>query len=201
MDDHGRLRHHARHGKGHGDPVIAPAVNGAAPEAAARDDHPVRPCLGPNPGRPETVQHGLNAVRLLDAQFRRAREAGRPAGRGRGHQDGRKFVDRHRHKRRRDINARERAALDADIGHGFAGLRTFIQQPDIRPHQAHDGQHGMPGRIDADMLQHHIRTRREGRGRDKKGGRGKIGRDLQRAGPEPVGPAQDNGLPAARERP
>ena len=41
---------------------------------------------------------------------------------------------------------------DADIGHGFAGLLALVQKPDIGPHPAHDFEHGMPGRIDADIF-------------------------------------------------
>ena len=56
----------------------------------------------------------------------------------------------------------------------------------------------MPGRIDADIFQCHIRTRRERRGHDKKGGRGKIGRDAQSAGPQPPDRAEGEGIAQIR---
>ena len=56
----------------------------------------------------------------------------------------------------------------------------------------------MPGRIDADIFQHYVRTRRERRGHDKKGGRGKIGRDAERTSLEPSDRAEGEGISQIR---
>ena len=86
------------------------------------------------------------------------------------------FVDHRGRALGRDVDAFERARLDAEIADGLAAFEAAVEQLDVGAHLAQGLDEAAPGRVEQHVLDHDVRARRDQRGGDHEGGRAWIAR-------------------------
>ncbi len=205
----------ARDGKGHGDAVIAVAVDGAAAEARRRRGSRGHRAAARSRPRARSGPAAMTASRSLS--LTRSSSAPRtsvsPSAHGRGDEEHRKLVDRQRHQRlghldaaqrgscaprcrrsaRRRAVARCRARMHADVG---AHQPQQLEQPGAR-------------RIDADVAQQQAALGRQAAGHQEECRGGEIRRHRDRRAARArwppssatVAPSRSTSTPKARQHP
>ncbi len=112
----------ARDREGHGDAMVAVAVDGARRRnrrPRASTGHPAAAgAQSPAPSRPGG--HGGQPIAFLDAQLVRPAHHGLPARAGRGDEEHRELIDRQRHQRLGHADAVQRARAHLDVGDRLA---------------------------------------------------------------------------------
>mgnify|MGYP001824566717 CR=1 FL=1 len=107
------------HRKCHGNAVVAMAVDSAAVDCTAVDDHAIGCGLGRDTQRTQTIGHHLDTVAFLDAQLGSTAQHRAPLGTGGGNENYREFIDRQRHQLRRNLDPRKTRVLYMQVGNRF----------------------------------------------------------------------------------
>ena len=187
------LRQEAEDGGGHGNPVVAVAVDlGPDERTTAFDQQSVRFFLHRDSEKAEILCDHGEAIAFLVAKFRGVADFRRSLREGRGDGENGDFVDQVGDFLSCHLGGFQAVASnDGDGAEGFrGGLFHFFH--DACPHPEKGGDEGRPGGVESDVAEGEFRAGETGCENHPKGGGGEITRHIQLGALETLGAVEDD---------